>query len=119
MAYNDTLILVHHLNRGQFHQHFTCSFYAHRSQKHKNTDSLTAFFALLGSGCIKAEHKMLMKLTPADLAYHRLRTSGVDRPFSMVVWLDPQALIGLCLDHNQWKVILRHVLVYKGRGKKA
>ena len=40
-----------------------CSFYACRSQKHKKLLELTLFFALLGSACIKAAHKTLMKLT--------------------------------------------------------
>jgi hypothetical protein len=36
-----------------------------QSQKHeKKIDSLTAFFALLGSMHVKALHKMLAKLTP-------------------------------------------------------
>jgi len=30
----------------------------------KKTFNLTVFFALLGSGCVKAAHKMLVKLTP-------------------------------------------------------
>jgi len=34
-----------------------------RSQKHKKTDALNAFFAFLGSAHIKALSKMLMKLT--------------------------------------------------------
>jgi len=35
-----------------------------RSQKCKKADSLTVFFALLGSARVKAAHRMLMKLTP-------------------------------------------------------
>jgi len=30
----------------------------------KKTDSLTIFFAFLGSACVKASHKTLIKLTP-------------------------------------------------------
>jgi hypothetical protein len=30
----------------------------------KKTDNLTSFFALKGSVCVKAAHRMLMKLTP-------------------------------------------------------
>jgi len=30
------------------------------------TDDLTVFFALLGSACVKAAQKTLMKLTPAN-----------------------------------------------------
>jgi len=33
----------------------------------KGTDDLTVFFAHLGSGCIRAARKMLMKLTPAHI----------------------------------------------------
>ena len=44
----------------------THSFYARRSQKRKKLLELTVFFALLGSTCVKAAHKMLMKMTPAD-----------------------------------------------------
>ncbi len=40
---------------GQFHQHFTQSFYMKESQKHKETDSLIVFFAL-------AARKRLVKL---------------------------------------------------------
>jgi len=49
----------------QFHQHFTCSFYARRSQKHQMT-LLTwlSFFAHSGSTCVKDVHRMLMKLSP-------------------------------------------------------
>ena len=50
--------------RSQFHQHFTSSFYAHRSQKCKNLLNLTVFFELLGSAHVKAAHKTLVKLTP-------------------------------------------------------
>jgi len=53
-----------HETRGQFHQHFTCSFYECRSQKRKKPDCLTVFFALLGSSGVKAAHKMLVKWTP-------------------------------------------------------
>ncbi len=48
---------------GQFHQHSSSSFYAHRSQKRKKTDNLNAFFVLLGSSNVKATVRMLMKLT--------------------------------------------------------
>jgi len=43
---------------------FTHSFWACRSKKHKKTDNLTVFFTLLGSKCIKAARRTLMKLTP-------------------------------------------------------
>jgi len=51
-------VLVKIVNRGQFHQHFTSSFYECRSTKaQKDTDNLTVFFALLGSWRIKASSK--------------------------------------------------------------
>jgi len=40
--------------RGQFHQRFMYSFYAHKSQLHKNTVKLSVFFAVLGSASVKA-----------------------------------------------------------------
>ena len=43
---------------------FTCSFYACRSQQRKKLLELTVFFALSGSESVKAESKMLVKLTP-------------------------------------------------------
>ena len=49
----------------QFHQHTTSSFYAHRSQKRKKTVKSSSFFALSGSVCVKAAHRMLIKLTPS------------------------------------------------------
>jgi len=48
----------------QCHQHFTCSFYACRSQKPKKALWLGCIFVLLGSMGLKAALKMLMKLTP-------------------------------------------------------
>jgi len=53
--------------RCQFHQRFTCSFYACRSQKRQMT-LLTwlSFFAHSGSTCIKAVCRMLMKLSPTS-----------------------------------------------------
>ena len=43
---------------------FTFRFYLCRSQKHKKLLDLTDFFSLLGSACVKAACKMLVKLTP-------------------------------------------------------
>jgi len=50
--------------RCQFHQRFTCSFYACRSQKRQMT-LLTwlSFFAHSGSTCVKAVCRTLMKLS--------------------------------------------------------
>jgi len=56
-------------SKGQFHNHFLHIFYAHRSQKHKKTDGLTVYiFALLGSLCVKASHKMLVKSADPERA---------------------------------------------------
>jgi len=54
--------------RCQFHQRFTCSFYAGRSQKCQMT-LLTCLssFAHSGSTCVKAVHRTLMKLSPGLL----------------------------------------------------
>ena len=41
----------------QFHQHFTSSFNAQRSQKSKKTVKSSSFFVLLGSECVKAARK--------------------------------------------------------------
>jgi len=51
-------------SRGQFHEHFTSSFYVHRSQKRKKTDGMTMFFALLESACVKAFHKKVGEIDP-------------------------------------------------------
>ena len=50
--------LLSSLSRGQFHQHFMCSFYACRSQKRKNSSSFLRFWDL------RAQKLHLMKLTP-------------------------------------------------------
>ena len=42
---------------------FTHSFYARRSQKRKKAAWVDCFFAILGSACVKAARKMLVKLT--------------------------------------------------------
>jgi len=49
--------------RGQFHQRFTCSFYALRSQKHKNSVKLSVSYMLSGSAFVKAARRTLMKLS--------------------------------------------------------
>jgi len=46
---------------GSFHKCFMQSFQARRTKKHKNTDDLTVFFALLGSLCVKAAHTIQAK----------------------------------------------------------
>jgi len=52
---------------GQFHQHFTWSFYTWRSQKRKKDLWLDCLFALLGSSSVNAAGRMLMKLTSGCL----------------------------------------------------
>ena len=49
---------------GNFIKVFTCSFYARRSRKPKKLLELTVFFVLLGSACVKAGCKMLVKSNP-------------------------------------------------------
>ena len=58
--------------RGQFHQHFTCIFYARRSQK-RQKESQVAFCAFEISACAKAARKMLVKLTPERSANNKVR----------------------------------------------
>jgi len=54
-------------SRCQFNQHFTDSFYTHRSRKGKKDSQVVSFFALLGSACIKTARKMFLKLTTGQL----------------------------------------------------
>jgi len=48
-------------------QTITQSFHIHRSQKQKKTDSLTEFFALLGSLRVKADCKHVIEIDPISL----------------------------------------------------
>jgi len=70
-----------HSHRGQFHQHFTRSFLCEKIPKsQKKTDNLTVFFVPLGSVCIKALHKMLVKMAPvaeSDSRNKYLRTNSI------------------------------------------
>ena len=50
--------------RGQFHQHFTCSFYAPRSQKRQRDSQVKQLFAFLGSAQVKAETKHVDEIDP-------------------------------------------------------
>ncbi len=52
------------INKGRFHQHFTSSFYVHRSQKCKKTLVTTQSFAIFGSSCTKAAHKHVGEIDP-------------------------------------------------------
>ncbi len=54
-------------SRFQFHQHFMWSFYEPRSQKGKEDSQVDSLFAPMGYVRVKAEHKMLVKLTPVTL----------------------------------------------------
>ena len=64
---------------GKFHQHFTCSFYVHRSQKCKKDNQLKQLFALLGSVHVKAERKQVDEMT-AFLLRHIRRLLKLDFP---------------------------------------
>ena len=57
---------------GQFHQLFTHSFNVRRSQKRKKLLELTVFLALLGSAGVKDVHKMLVKLTLAEVCEKKI-----------------------------------------------
>jgi len=51
--------------RRQFHQQFTYNFYARRSKKRKKIQLSHKYLSTLsGSASVKAEHRMLMKLSP-------------------------------------------------------
>jgi hypothetical protein len=50
--------------RSRFHQHFTSSFYACRSQKHKNDSQVNSHFVLLWSTCLKALCKHVGEIDP-------------------------------------------------------
>ena len=50
---------------GQFHQHFTRSFYTHRSQKRKKNSQLKQLVALLGSASVKAACKHFDEIDPS------------------------------------------------------
>ena len=52
---------------GQFHQHFTFSFYAYRSQKCKKDSQLNQHFALSGSASVKAACKHVGEIDPCSL----------------------------------------------------
>ena len=52
---------------GQFHHHFTSSFYARRSQKRKKDSQLKQLFELLGSLYVKASCKHVDEMRPEIL----------------------------------------------------
>ena len=53
----------------QFHQQFTCSFYAPRSQKRKKTVKSSSFLCFWDLWAWKLHVKTLMKLTPCVMVY--------------------------------------------------
>ena len=55
--------------RGQFHQHFTSSFYTCRSQKRQRDSQVKQLFALLGSVSVKAAHKHVDEVDPYCVKY--------------------------------------------------
>ncbi len=60
----------------QLYQHFPPSFYTYRSQKRKKFHQAICLFALLGSACVKAVSKILVKSTPGRLiTIHQSSTS--------------------------------------------
>ena len=53
------IFVCNEATRGQFHQHFTSSFYTRRSQKCQKDSLVKQLFALLGSVSIKAASKQV------------------------------------------------------------
>ena len=53
--FNDAVVPT--ASGGQFHEHFTSSFYARRSQKGQKDSQVKQLFALLGSACVKDVRK--------------------------------------------------------------
>ncbi len=51
-------------NRGQFHLYFRTAFLQADPKSPQKTDSLTVFFALLGSAHVKAWHKHVGEIDP-------------------------------------------------------
>ena len=63
---------VNAMTWGQFHQHFTHSFYGHRSQKCKIDSQVKQLFALLGFVCVKATCKHVDEIDPKTWSFWRL-----------------------------------------------
>ena len=64
---------------GQFHQHFTCSFYMHRAQKHNKTVKSSSFYSLLGSAHIKAKHKHVDEMERAvNMEYGNIENGNIE-----------------------------------------
>jgi len=85
----------------QFHQRFTCSFYARGSQKSQTT-LLT--YAHSGSARIKAARKTLMKLTPGRDDLLKLQ------PFPLITRLMEKINeIGMDEKIDRFQKIVRHI----------
>ena len=64
LSLDNYVLYISASSRGQFHQHFKCSFYAQRSQKCKHDSQFKQLFALLGSAGIKAASKHIDEIDP-------------------------------------------------------
>ena len=64
---------IHRSIRGQFHHHFTSSFYEHRSQKRKKTVKSSSFFRFLGPACLTAEFKLIDEIDPRSQFHQHIR----------------------------------------------
>jgi hypothetical protein len=86
--------------RWQFHQCITRSFYARRSQKHKNAQlSQQYLFTLLGYARVKAVRRTLMKLTvdikqPRYILLTYVETYTVKKVSSFQANFDPRYRVG-------------------------
>jgi len=89
-----------------------CSFYKSRSQKHKkdSQSSCQSFLMLLGSACVKAVGRMLVKLTPDLLSSLFLL---IDLPFYLaenlcfLLSLSPLSLsIYITLSDRKWRTYI-------------
>ncbi len=55
--------------------------YVHIPKVQKDTDDLTVIFALLGSECVKAVRRMLLKLTPNNKIGFKIKLTDRHRPY--------------------------------------
>ena len=62
----DDVIMFVHFSSGQFHQRLYAKLLRPRSQTRKKLLELTVSFMILGSACVKAACKMLVKLTQGE-----------------------------------------------------
>ena len=73
---------------------FTRSFYARRSRKRKQLLDLTVVFALLGSECVKAAHKMMVKLTPT--CHIQRKITSLPFSLSLSLFCSSFSVLNLC-----------------------